>query len=452
MGKLNKSELLEGVRNIIQESFNRDTENFDGTTKFNIHRYVNGLIEEGHKNPELMSYLINYNNALANGAQDFMLFEQFGQGLAKYAKGNKSIKSVIEQMNNTLATDGANLVGYQLIEQIENPLTKDNIKYLYNQYVANKCQETKDNLVEALSPLVEDGDPVATKLNILLTEESSMSANFIHADYVNESEVKNFEKKLQEQRDKKTMDQIFSKVQRYIDEKLDEDEKARLTEKDDFCLNAIANNQGINLSEHINNIRHSDASSNQRLMEVINLYSNAINQGAYEERLYETFLQNVSKFNYLLPVSKAMKSITEKVDSKREEITLTKILEEMKDDHSSFIYVDLIQEDVARYVKEPNAINRVQLRNALMPYASDPYINEMFNVIYSDNSRRANELTEKALNIKDQINIIRENATVSNIYTPVQYVKENEAIFNVNGQFYVKKGNNIAVLEDKLVD
>ena len=452
MGKLNKSELLEGVRNIIQESFNRDTENFDGTTKFNIHRYVNGLIEEGHKNPELMSYLINYNNALANGAQDFMLFEQFGQGLAKYAKGNKSIKSVIEQMNNTLATDGANLVGYQLIEQIENPLTKDNIKYLYNQYVANKCQETKDNLVEALSSLVEDGDPVATKLNILLTEESSMSANFIHADYVNESEVKNFEKKLQEQRDKKTMDQIFSKVQRYIDEKLDEDEKARLTEKDDFCLNAIANNQGINLSEHINNIRHSDASSNQRLMEVINLYSNAINQGAYEERLYETFLQNISKFNYLLPVSKAMKSITEKVDSKREEITLTKILEEMKDDHSSFIYVDLIQEDVARYVKEPNAINRVQLRNALMPYASDPYINEMFNVIYSDNSRRANELTEKALNIKDQINIIRENATVSNIYTPVQYVKENEAIFNVNGQFYVKKGNNIAVLEDKLVD
>ena len=452
MGKLNKSELLEGVRNIIQESFNRDTENFDGTTKFNIHRYVNGLIEEGHKNPELMSYLINYNNALANGAQDFMLFEQFGQGLAKYAKGNKSIKSVIEQMNNTLATDGANLVGYQLIEQIENPLTKDNIKYLYNQYVANKCQETKDNLVEALSSLVEDGDPVATKLNILLTEESSMSANFIHADYVNESEVKNFEKKLQEQRDKKTMDQIFSKVQRYIDEKLDEDEKARLTEKDDFCLNAIANNQGINLSEHINNIRHSDASSNQRLMEVINLYSNAINQGAYEERLYETFLQNISKFNYLLPVSKAMKSITEKVDSKREEITLTKILEEMKDDHSSFIYVDLIQEDVARYVKEPNAINRVQLRNALMPYASDPYINEMFNVIYSDNSRRANELTEKALNIKDQINIIRENASVSNIYTPVQYVKENEAIFNVNGQFYVKKGNNIAVLEDKLVD
>lgn len=51
MGKLNKNELLEGVRNIIQESFNRDTENFDGTTKFNIHRYVNGLIERDIRTP-----------------------------------------------------------------------------------------------------------------------------------------------------------------------------------------------------------------------------------------------------------------------------------------------------------------------------------------------------------------------------------------------------------------
>jgi len=103
----------------------------------------------------------------------------------------------------------------------------------------------------------------------------------------------------------------------------------------------------------------------------------------------------------LLPVDKALKKIRKTVNENKEQITLTKLLEEMKDDHSSFIYVDLIQEDVARYVKEPNAINRVQLRNALMPYASDPYINEMFNIIYSDNSLRANELQETAMNIKD---------------------------------------------------
>ena len=86
------------------------------------------------------------------------------------------------------------------------------------------------------------------------------------------------------------MDQIFTKVKRYIDEQLEEDEKSRLTEKEEYCLNAIVNNNGINLAEHINNIRHSDAGSNERLMEVLSLYSNAINQGAYEERLYETFI------------------------------------------------------------------------------------------------------------------------------------------------------------------
>ena len=452
MAKLNKNELLEGVRNIIEEGFDRNVDSFDGTTKFNIHRYVNGLIEEGHKNPELMTYLLRYDSALNNGAQDFMLFEQFGQGLTKYAKGNKAVKAVIEQMNQTLATDGAALVGYQLIERIEDPYIKDDVTAAFNHYVADKCAETRDELIESLEPLLMVSDPVAMKINLLITEDSSMSANFIHTDYVNEAEAKNFNEKLQAQRDKKKMDQIFSKVKRYIDEQLEEDEKSRLMEKEDYCLGAIANNNGINLSEHINNIRHSDAGANERLMEVLSLYSNAINQGAYEERLYETFLQNVSKFNYLLPVDKAMKAINEKVSEKKEEITLTKILEEMKDDHASFIYVELIQEDVARYVKEPNATNRVQLRNALMPYASDPYINEMFNVLYADNSRRANELTEKALNIKDQINIIRENATVSNIYTPVQYVRENECIFNVNGQFYVKKGNNIAVLDEKYVD
>ena len=295
-------------------------------------------------------------------------------------------------------------------------------------------------------------DPTAMKLNLLITEDTSMSGNFIHTDFIDEEQEQELNEKLQHQRDKRKADEIFEKVQRYIEEKLDTDEKNKLTEKENYCFNAIVNNQGLNLTEHINYLRHAESGNNERLMEVLNMYSNAINQGAYEERLYETFLHNISKFNYLLPVDKTIKAITETVDNKREQITLTKLLEEMKNDHSSFIYVELIQEDVARYVKEPNATNRVQLRNALMPYASDPYINEMFNIIYSDNTRRSNELSEKALNIKDQISIIRENATITNIYTPVQYLGENECVFNVNGQFYIKKGNNLALLDEKYVD
>lgn len=452
MGNINKTELLEGVRHIIDEGFNTESNNFDNKTKFNIRKYVQGLIEEGHKNPELMNYLIKYDEALNNGAKDFMIFEQFGNGLTRFAKANKSVKSVLESMNKTLSEDGAALIGFQLIEKIEEPYVKDDVTNTFNAYINDKCAETRNDVIEALEPLFMVNDPIAMKINLLLTEDSSMSANFLQTDYVTEEETEKLSKKLQAQRDKKKADEIFEKVERYIEEKLNNEEKQKLTEKQEYCLNAIANKQGLNLLEHINNILHSPAGKNERLKDVLLQYTSAINQGAYEERLYETFLYNISKYNYLLPVDKTIKSLNEKVDKNREEITLTKLLEEMSDDHTSFIYVDLIQEDVARYVKEPNAINRVQLRNALMPYASDPYINEMFNIIYADNTRKSNEISEQALSIKEQVNIIRENATVSNIYTPVQYISENECVFNVNGLFYIKKGNNISKLNEQYVD
>ena len=451
MGNI-KDELLEGVRSIIDEGFKKDVNDFDNKTKFDIHKYVNELITEGHKNPELMDYLVKYNNALNQGLQDFMVFEKFGNGLARFAKANKSVKAVIESMNDILREDGASLVGFQLIEQIEDPYIKDDVTRTFNTYINEKCQETKNDVIESLEPLFMVNDPIALKMNLLLAEDSSMSCNFIHDDYITEEDEQMLADRLQNQRDKKKADEIFEKVKRYVEEKLDTEEKEKLLEKEEYCLNAIANNQGLNLLEHINTILHSPAGKNERLKDVLLQYTSAINQGAYEERLYETFMHNISKFNYLLPVDKTIKKLNEKLDKNREEITLTKLLEEMSDDHTSFIYVDLIQEDVARYVKEPNAINRVQLRNALMPYASDPYINEMFNIIYSDNTRKSNEISEKALSIKDQVNLIRENATVSNIYTPVQYLSENECVFNVNGLFYIKKGNNISKLNEQYVD
>ena len=454
MKDLNKKDLLEGLKTIINDSFDNDfdSEKIDETSKFNIRKYIYELLEEGYKNPKLMSYIHEYETALDNGAKDFLLFERFGNGLTKFSRANKKVKSVIEKMNKLLATDGVALVGFQLIENLRDLNVKDRVTYAFNKYLTDKCKENKDIIIEQLEIPILNNDPAAIKLSTLLAEDAKLSPNFIHSDYISERDEAEFNRQLQEQRDKKKANDIFDKVKRYLDEQFDEYEKAKMTEKEEYCLDAIANNQGLNLSEHIAKIRKSHASSNEKLMNILDQYSDAINQGAYEERLYETFLFNLQNYNYLVSVDEAIKSINEKVNDKKEEITLTKILEEMRDDHTSFIYVDLIQEDVARYVKEPNAINRVQLRNALMPYASDPYINEMFNIIYSDNSRRSNELQEKAMNIKDQINIIRENATVTNIYTPVQYIKDNECIFNVNGQFYVKKGNNIMELDESSID
>ncbi|MBO6273690.1 hypothetical protein J6O48_13075 [bacterium] len=114
MKDLNKKDLLEGVKTIINDSFDNDfdSEKVDETSKFNIRKYIYELLEEGYKNPKLMSYIHEYETALDNGAKDFLLFERFGNGLTKFSRANKKVKAVIEKMNKLLATDGVALVGF----------------------------------------------------------------------------------------------------------------------------------------------------------------------------------------------------------------------------------------------------------------------------------------------------------------------------------------------------
>ena len=75
----------------------------------------------------------------------------------------------------------------------------------------------------------------------------------------------------------------------------------------------------------------------------------------------------------------------------------------------------------------------------------------MLEAIDRDDTKAFNSLSEKALSIKDQIKMIRQNTTMSEIYSPIQYIKENECVFNANGQFYVKKGNNLAKLDEQYI-
>jgi len=186
-------------------------------------------------------------------------------------------------------------------------------------------------------------------------------------------------------------------------------------------------------------------------METIEQYAGALNNGLYEERLYESFLNNISKFDYLLPVEKEIKRINEHIDANEKQITITKILEEMTTTPSYYI-IPMIEEDACRYVKNPNDTNRVQLRAILCSFASDPYCNLMLNTLEMKNDVYGKSLSEKAMSINDKIKFVRQDANVSQIYSPVQYIKENESVFNANGYFFVKKGNTIATLPEEYLN
>lgn len=444
-------EVKQTIRQIINESLEEPRTTFDGASYFGIRNYVTGLLAEGQKNPQLMSYLTNYEYRLRKGGKEFLMFEEFGTGLAQFAKGNKSVKAVLEQMRKINTDHNDILEGLKIIENIPDDYVRENVLECFNEYMGEPCEETKINLLEAIENVYGLNESAAMNLTLIVTDSSNKQPEMFYDNTINESKQAEINRRVNESRKEKMANDIFKKVERYLDEreKNASEEQSRINEK--YSLDGIANKNGLNLYEHIKTVLKSDAVKNVALKNTLLQYSEALSNGAYEERLYETLLQNTAKYDYLLPVDKMRKSILEKAEEKYEQITLTKLLEMMRDNYSSYIFVDLIQEDVARYVENPSPTNRIQLRNALMPYANDPYISEMFRIIYTDDSLSANTLSEKAISIKEQIDLIKQDTTVSNIYTPVQYIRENESIFNVRGQYYVKKGNSIAALDKKYI-
>ncbi|WQJ53844.1 MAG: hypothetical protein [Wendovervirus sonii] len=247
------------------------------------------------------------------------------------------------------------------------------------------------------------------------------------------------------------LNEMKTQVDAYANQVFENNMAAKNAESAEYCLENIINKNGINLSESIKNIASSEASSNTKLMETIEQYAGALNNGLYEERLYESFINNISKFDYLLPVEKEIKRINEAVSTNAKSIEITKILEEMTATPSYYI-IPMIEEDACRYVKTPSDVNRVQLRAILCPFASDPYCNLMLNTLEMKNDNYGKSIAEQAMSINDKIKFVRQDANVSQIYSPVQYIKENESVFNANGRFYVKKGNTIATLPDEYLN
>lgn len=240
----------------------------------------------------------------------------------------------------------------------------------------------------------------------------------------------------------KNNDELKGKIFEAINEYFQESEE----NAHGYTLNDIANNVGVNLGTTINEMK-SDlyVQRNDRLMSILEQYESAINQGAYEERLYETFIHSVSPYaSYMTGLMLPLKSLKDRIDDSKVEIDLTKILESMLET-SSYYIVPLIEENVATYVKEKTPNHRVQLMSNLAAFAADPYVKLMIEAINLDNDRNAVCVSEnKVFDTQDRIKFIHEHANVNDIYSPIQYLKENSCVFSINGKYYVKNGTSIS--------
>ena len=211
-------------------------------------------------------------------------------------------------------------------------------------------------------------------------------------------------------------------------------------------LSDIANKVGVNLNSTISEMKSDTyVQRNSKLMSILEQYESAIHQGAYEERLYETFIHSVSPYaSYMTGLTMPLKSLKDRVENSKVEVDLTKILESMLETTSYYI-VPLIEENVATYVREKTPNHRVQLMSNLAAFAGDPYVKLMIEAINLDNDRTSGCCSEsKVISAVDKIKFIHENAEIKSIYSPIQYLKENKCVFSANGRFYTKNGANIS--------
>lgn len=225
-------------------------------------------------------------------------------------------------------------------------------------------------------------------------------------------------------------DDLLSKFSNFLDENLKEETNKPLN------LSSIDN--GIKLVESIDNILAKEGSNNQ-LVSFVTQYKNAIADGCREEMLYETFTQGLGQFGYLRAVDTELSALKERIGKAKQNIDLTKILEIMNNTTSYYI-VPLIESDIVDYMKEKTPNKRVLLIHHLNTFQHDPYVRQIINCVNLDNELpglMVSESLECGANTK---------AHTEKVYSPVQYIRENECVFNVNNTFYIKKGNHVSKL------
>ena len=355
------------------------------------------------KNPKLTSYLLRQKELLeqnANTAQ-YMMYEQFAQGLSAFTSTSKQVKSVINEINENLRENADLFQCLKFVYEIQDENLHRDVLESVNRFYADPNDMTRDMLMESLDILEQSTDDmIAPRIRTIANQLVESEPVQFAVSAVNEAHA--FIKEQNQKHDQRLEDVIMKRVEKYLNERQDAEAAQAARNASQYTLESVTNKMGLHT--RVNTlIGNKDLKKNSALMEVLGRYQNAMNQGCYEERIYESFIRDMTPFNYLLPINESIEEIKKKAGERPDAMLLTRILEEMSESRDSYIYTELIVEDLTRFILEPNPVNMTQAINALMPYAANPYINEMLKVIrdVTDKEHTMNTISESAMTIND---------------------------------------------------
>lgn len=423
----------------IRQILEGDTEFAVKDTKsiFNIKPSLNRLVEKCSDNREIMDVLVEYNS---KDNSDIRLIESFYNALQPYEVRSSAVLEERKKMRAVLESYRDIYAAERLIGGVGNDEYRTRLSEGFNRYYFHRNDKTRSGLYDVISEGLSAGEPVAQKMVALV---ESMESNFRNGKYKGIFEGS--------REDNRSEDDILTeKIARYVDKKVNESNKKDIKiGNGPKGLAAVANRNGIRLMESITNIRRK--TDNVKLNAILEQYESALSQGAYEERLYETFLSKISNYDYLLPVETEMQRLNKRINHNKFSIDVTKILESMLETPSYYI-VPLIEEEVTTYMKDKNPANKLVLESRIQNFIYDPYVRMIYDIVNDDRDIRAYQVNEGIVKHQDKMSFINENARLDNVYSPVQFVSEGVCVFNVGGKFYTKKGNNLTRLSESYLD
>jgi len=195
--------------------------------------------------------------------------------------------------------------------------------------------------------------------------------------------------------------------------------------------------QNIGVRQTINSLLESEAKTNDALRETLINFKEQIKQQP-EVLIYESFISALQSFSYFPEVGNALKAIESKISNYKSDVDISKVLETMKQTSSSYL-VPLIEDLVSNYLENKTRQTKSSLKEGLIKFSYDPFVRDLINLVTID----AKEL---------QLEHANAQCDIEKIYSPILYLGENEAIFSIKNSYYIKKGNNISILNEDITD
>jgi hypothetical protein len=180
----------------------------------------------------------------------------------------------------------------------------------------------------------------------------------------------------------------------------------------------------------VNRLIENESRFDPTLSIVLENFRNKVEQNIPEVLLYEEFISALSGFNYLPAVNTELNAVASRVDQYKNDVDISKIIATMAETRSSYL-LPVIEDVVENYLNKKTEQNKSSLKETLIKFSYDPFIRDILNIVTLDATQLQLEYNNAQCDIDDKL------------FSPILYLGENEALFNVRGSYYVKKGNNV---------